>query len=161
MTFKNLAFIVLCIVLTLSVASAAEAMWPKNSASDLSVFVALQRYRIYADHCSARIPQLRPQFESHMDNLNNRIQGVSKVLLASDLFKGMKGRPVPDAIVFALKDAFHDTEHNVERQDPAIICPKALQNLGAMDDDSLKSGLSETLTAVQNMIRNLEKAGAR
>jgi hypothetical protein len=161
MTFKNSAFVALSIALTISVASAGEAMWPKNSVSDLSIFVTLQRYRIYADHCSARIPELKPQFESLMENLNSRIQVVSRGLLASDVFKEMKDRPVPDAIVFALKDTLHDMEHNVERQNAASICPKAIQNLGEMDDEALKSGLSETLTAVQNMTRNLEKESAR
>jgi hypothetical protein len=161
MTFKNPALIALSIVLTISAAPAAEAMWPKNSGSDLSIFVTSQRYRIYADHCSARIPQLKPQFESLMENLNNRIQGISKGLLASDLFKGMKDMPVPAAIVFALKDTLHDAEYNVERQDAAFICPKTLQNLSEMDDESLKSELTDTLTAVQNMTRNLEKASAR
>jgi hypothetical protein len=161
MTVKNPAYVALCVVLTISVASSAETMWPKNSASDLSIFVTLERYRIYADHCSARIPQLKPQFASLMENLNKRIQGISEGLLASDEFIGMKDKPVADAIVFALKDTLHDAEHNVERQDAAFICPKALQNLGEMDDESLKSGLSQTLTAVQNMTRNQEKASAR
>jgi hypothetical protein len=96
-----------------------------------------------------------------MENLNNRIQGISKGLLASDVFKGMKNKPVPDEIVFALKDTLHDAEHNIERQDAAFTCPKALQNLAEIDDETLKSGLSDTLTAVQNMTRNLEKESAR
>jgi hypothetical protein len=160
-TFKNSAFIALSIVLTISASSAAEAMWPKNSASDLSIFVTLQRYRIYADHCSARIPQLKPKFESLMEILNSRIQGISKGLLASDAFRGMEDKPVPAAIVFALKDTVHDAEHNLERQDAGFICPKTLQDLGDIDDESLRLVLSETLTAVQNMTRNMEKESAR
>jgi hypothetical protein len=160
LAFKIPVFVALSF-LTISVASAVEAEWPKNSASDLSVFVTLQIYRIYADHCSVRVPQLQPGFESLMENLNNRIQGISKDLLASDVFKGMKDKPVPAEIVFALKDALHDAEHNFERKDAAFICPTTLQNLGEMDDESLKSRLSETLTAVQNMTRNLENESAR
>jgi hypothetical protein len=156
-SFRISALIAFSIVLTSAAASAAEAEWPKNSASELSIFVSLQRYRIYADHCSAGTPQLKPQFESLMEKLNNRMQGISNGLLASAVFKGMKDKPVPAEIVFALKDALHDAEHNVERQDAAFICPKALQNLGELDDDSLKSALLETLTAVQNMIRNTER----
>jgi hypothetical protein len=161
MTFKNTAFIALTMVLTISVSSAAEATWPESSASDLSIFVTSQRYQIYADHCSARIPQLKQEFESLMKNLNNRIQGISKGLLASEMFKGMKDKPVPTEIIFALKDTLHDAERNFERQDAVVICPTTLQNLGEMDDESLRSRLAETLTAVQNMTRNLERESSR
>jgi hypothetical protein len=161
MNFTKTLFIALAIVLATSFASAAEAVWPKDSASELSIFVTLQRYQIYADHCSARIPQLKPKFERLMDKLNSHIQGISKGLLASDVFKGMKDKPVPAEIVFAFKDTLDDAEHNFERQDAAVICPKTLQSLDETDDEALKSGLSEIFTAVQNMIRNLEKTSAR
>ncbi len=96
-----------------------------------------------------------------MKSLNRRIQGISKGLLASDAFKDMKDKPVPAEIIDAFKDSLDDARHNFERQDAASICPKTLQNLGEMDDESLKSDLKNILTAVQNMIRNLEKEGAR
>jgi hypothetical protein len=73
----------------------------------------------------------------------------------------MKDKPVPAGIIDALKDSFHDARHNFERRDAASICPAALQSLREMDDESLKSGLRETLTGIQNMIRNLEKDRAR
>ncbi|MEJ0099830.1 MAG: hypothetical protein WDO12_08855 [Pseudomonadota bacterium] len=155
MNFRNSAFI--AIALTASVAPAAEAVWPNNSASNLSVFAAVQRFRIYADHCSVEVPQLRPQFESLMERLNSRIQGISQGLLASDAFKGMKEKPVPAAIVAALQDSFDDVKHNFERLDAVSTCPKTLHDLGEMDDESLKSGLTEVLTAVRNMIQMLEK----
>jgi len=161
MNFRNSVFIALAIVLIASVASAAEVVWPENSASDLSIFVTLLRFRIYADHCSAMVPELKPKFESLMENLSSHIQGISKGLLASDAFEDMKDKPVPAEIIDAFKDSFDDTKHNFERLDAASVCPKALQNLGAMDEESLQSDLTETLTAVQNMIRNLEKEGAR
>lgn len=161
MNLKNSSFIALAIILTAAAASAAEAVWPENSASDLSVFATLQRFRIYADHCSTNVPQLRPKFDSLMDRLDSHIQGISKGLLASDVFKGMKDKPVPAEIVFSFKDSFDDAKHNVERLDAASICPKTLQDLGETDDESLKSGLTEILTAVQSMIRNLEKESAR
>jgi len=161
MNFRNSVFYALGIVLTSSVVSAAEAVWPKNSASDLSTFVALLRFRIYADRCSAEVPQLKPQFESLMEDMNSHIQDISEGLLASAEFKGMKDEPVPAEIIDAFKDSFNDAKHNFERQDAASICPKTLQNLGEMDDESLKSGLTEILTAVQTMIRNLQKESAR
>ena len=161
MNFKKSAFVALAIILSASVASAAETAWPKNSASGLSIFVTLLRYRIYADHCSANVPQLKPRFESLIENLSNRIQEISKDLLASSEFEDMKDKPVPTEIVDAFKDSFDDTRHNFERRDAASICPKTLQNLGEVDNESLKSGLTETLTAVQIMIRNLENEGAR
>jgi hypothetical protein len=157
MNLKKSVFIVLAIVLTASVASAAEAVWPKNSASELSIFVTLLKFRIYADHCSARVPQLKPRFESLMEDLNSHVQGISKGLLASDVFKGMKDKQVPAEIIEAFKDSFDDVKHNFERRDAASICPKTLQDLGEMDDESLKSDLSQIFTAVQNMIRKLEK----
>jgi hypothetical protein len=161
MNLRKSVFIALAIVLATSAAPAAEAVWPKNSASDLSIFVTMLRFRIYKDHCSARVPQLKPQFESLIENLNSRIQDISKGLLAADAFKGMKDKPVPAEILDALTDSFDDTRHNVERLDAASICPKTLQNFGEMDDESLKSGLTEALTAVQNMIQKLEKTSAR
>lgn len=153
-------FIALAILLVAPVSSASEVVWPKDSASDLSIFVALLRFRIYADHCSAKVPQLKPKFESLMENLNSHIQGISKGLLASDTFKGMKDKPVPAEIIDAFKDSFDDVKHNFERLDAASICPKTLQDLGEMDDESLKSGLTDILTAVQNMTRKLEKESA-
>jgi hypothetical protein len=161
MNIKKSMLIALAALLTTAVAPAAEALWPKNSASDLSVFVTLLRFQIYADHCSANAPQLKPEFESLMQDLSSRIQGLSKGLLASDEFKGMQDKPVPAELLDAFKDSFHDSKHNFERRDPASICQKTLQNVGEMDDESLKSGLTGVFTAVQNMIRNLEKAGVR
>jgi hypothetical protein len=149
--------VALAIVLTTSAASAAEAAWPKDSASDLSEFVTLLRFRIYADHCSARVPRLKPQFESVLEDLDNHLHAISKDLLASDVFKGMKDQPVPVEIINAFQDSFDDTRHNFERQDAASVCPTLLLNLGEMNIDSLKSDLAQALTAIRTMIRNLEK----
>jgi hypothetical protein len=153
---RNSVFIVLAIVLTIPVVSAAEAVWPKDSASDLSIFVTLQKFRVYADHCSARLPQLKPEFERVMEDLNSRIRGIAKSLLASGAFMGMQDKPVPPEIIAAFRDSFDDTKHNFERRDAASICPKTLQDLRGMNDESLKSGLTEVLTAVQKMMRNLQ-----
>jgi hypothetical protein len=161
MNFRNSLFIALAVLLGTSVASAAEPVWPRNSASDFSIFVTLLRFRIYADHCSAEVPRLKPEFEGLMKDLNTHVQDISKGLLASDEFKGMNDTPVPTEIVDAFKDSFHDTKHNFERRDAASICPETLQSLGEMDDESLKSGLTQVLTAVQNMTRNLEQEGTR
>jgi hypothetical protein len=161
MNFKNAVFIALATVSTVSVASAAEAEWPKSSASDFSTFVTLLGFRIHAEHCSAKIPQLKPKFERLVEDLSSRIQGISNALLASDVFEGMKDKPVPAEIIDAFKDSFDDSKHNFERRDAASVCPKTLQHLGEMDDESLMSGLKDILTAVQNMIRNLEKESAR
>ncbi len=161
MNLKNSVFVALAIFLNTSVTLSAEAVWPKNSASDLSIFVTTLRFRIYADHCSAKVPQLKPQFESLMETLSSHIQGISKGLLASDVFEGMKEKPVPVEIIDALKDSFDDVKHNFERLDAASICPKTLQSLDEMDDESLKSALVEILAAVRNMIRRLDKQSAR
>lgn len=161
MNFMKHVFIAIAMLLAASATPAAEAVWPKNSASELSIFAVLQRYRIYADHCSARIPRLKPEFEGLMDKLGSRIQGIATGLLASGAFKDMRDKPVPAHIVLALKDLLHDAEHNFERQDSGFICPKTLQDLGEISDESLKSDLSVTLTSVQNMTRNFEIANAR
>jgi hypothetical protein len=154
-------FTALAIILSASVVPAAEAPWPKNSAGDLSVFAAKLRFRIYADRCSAEVPELKPKFQILMENLNSRIQDISKGLLASDAFKDMQDKQVPADIVDSLKDAFDDVKHNFERLDAASICPTTLQNLGNTDDEALKSGLTEILSAVQNMTRKMEKQGVR
>jgi hypothetical protein len=161
MSLRKSLFMAFAMVVTTSVAPAAEAVWPKNSASDLAEFVTMLRFRIYADHCSAKVPQLEPEFGSLVENLNRRIQGISKGLLASDVFKGMKDKPVPAEIIDAFKDSFDDAKHNFERLDAASICPKTLQSVGEMDDESLKSGLTQVLTAVQNMTRKMERDGVR
>jgi hypothetical protein len=153
----NAVVIALVIALTTSVAAAAEAIWPKHSASDVSIFVTMLRFQIHADHCSAQLPQLKPKFDDLMENLNIRIQGISKGLLASGDFAGMKDTPVPAEILDALEDSFHDGKHNLERLDAASICPKTLQDFGQVDDESLTSGLRANLMAVQNMIQKLGK----
>jgi hypothetical protein len=160
MILKNPIFIALATVLAVPVASTSEAAWSQSSVGDLSIFVTLQRFRIYAVHCSAEVPQLKPKFDGLMEDLNSRIQGISKALLSSDVFNGVKDKPVPAEISFALKDSLDDAKHNFERQDADAICPKTLQNLGEMGDESLKADLMQTLVAVQNMTRNLEKEGA-
>jgi hypothetical protein len=96
-----------------------------------------------------------------MEELSSRIQGISKGLLSSDAFNGMNDKQVPAEISFALKDSLDDAKHNFERQDADSICPKTLQSLGEMGDDSLKADLMQTLVAIQNMTRNLEREGAR
>jgi len=63
-------------------AAAAEAGWPKESASELSVYVALLKYRGPADHCAATVPGLKPEFEALMDELGNRIQRIAQDVLA-------------------------------------------------------------------------------
>jgi hypothetical protein len=161
MNIKNSMLMALATLVTTAAAPAAETVWPTSSASDFSVHLTLQSFRIYADHCSANVPQLKPEFENLMQDLSSRIQGLSKGLLASDEFKGMQARPVPAQLIDAFKDSFHDSKLNFERRDPASICQKTLQSVGEMDDEALKSGLTEGFRAVQNMIQNLEKAGVR
>src|SRR5689334_1512844 len=107
--------VALAMALTTSVATAAGEVWPSSSASDVSIFVTILRFRIYADHCSVKVPDLKPKFESLMEDLNGRIRGISKGLLASEEFMGMKDKAVPVAIIDALRDSFDDVKHNVER----------------------------------------------
>jgi len=143
-----------------SLAHAAEATWPTGSASDFAILVTMQRFRIYADHCSDKVPSLKPRFEILMESLSRRIQGVSQSLLSSDEFRGMKKKPVPTAISFAFEDSLEDARRNFERQDADSICPKKLQTLGEMGVASLGHDLTQTFMAVQGMIQNLEKEGA-
>jgi hypothetical protein len=143
------------------IASAAELDWPRNSASEFSRFVTLQRFRIYADHCSVQVPHLKPGFDGLMEEVVRRVQGIAKGVLATDAFNGIKDKPVPVPIIDAFKDSFHDVTHNVERRDAASLCPEMLQSLGEVDDETLRSSLTGVLTAVQNMSRNLERDVAR
>jgi hypothetical protein len=92
-----------------------------------------------------------------MENLNIHIQDISKGLLSSSVFKGVKDKPVPAEISFAFEDSLDDAKHNFERQDVESSCPKALQKLGEVDDESLKADLTQTLMAVQSMILNRER----
>jgi hypothetical protein len=161
MNLKNPVFIVFAIAWTAPVASTSEAVRLKSSVSDLSIFVTLQRFQIYADYCSSKVPQLKPKFDGLMADLGRHIQGISKALLSSEEFKVMKDNPVPAEISFALKDSLDDAKHNFERQDAESICPKTLRTLGDMSDDSLKADLTQTLAAVQNMTQKLEKESAR
>jgi hypothetical protein len=161
MNLEKSVCIALAIVLTASVVPAAEAGWPKNSASDLSIFVTTMRFQIHADHCSATVPQLEPRFKSLMENLSSHIQELAKDVLADDAFRGMSDQTVPTEIIDAFEDSFDDVRHNVERLDTVSSCPKTLQTFGEIDDESLKSGLIQALTAVQNMIQKLEKQNAR
>lgn len=160
MTSRKPVVVALAIALTMSAANASEVVWPRDSASDLSIYLALQRHRLHADHCSTLLPQLTPKFRSLMQDLDRRVQVIAKVLLASGEYGGMKNRPVPDAIVFALEDTLHDAEHNFERQDAATVCQKKIQTLSELDDDALAMDLSSTLMAVRKMIQNAENEAA-
>jgi len=161
MNAKNPTFLALAIFVMASVASPAETTWPTNSPSDLSIFLTLQRFQIYADQCSDKVPRLKPKFDSLMVSLSSHTHGISKSLLSSDVFRDMKTKPVPAAISFAFKDSLADARHNFERQDAESICPAKLQSLGEMDDESLRSDLTQTFLAVQSMIQNLERESAR
>lgn len=158
---RNSVLIAATIALTASVASAAEAEWSKNSVVGFSVFVTLQKYRIYADHCSTRSPQLKPEFDSRVGGLNSRLQGISRDLLSSGAFNGRGEAPIPADIAFAFQDILNDARHNFERQGTDAVCQKTLQVLGDMDDESLKEDLRQTLVAIQNMTRNMEKESVR
>jgi len=161
LTFGNPVVIAMAMLVLASGASTAEAVPSKDSVGGLSMFVTLQRFRNHADHCSARIPRLKPQFDSLVEGLTSRSQGIARGLLSSDAFRGMKDKPVPAEIRLAFEDSLNDARQNVERQDALYLCEKSLQVLRGMDDDSLRADLAQTLAAIQNMIRNLEKERAR
>lgn len=151
----------LAVALTISVASAAEAVWPEHPASEVATFATVLRFQIYADRCSGEIPELGAKFDSLVESLRDRIQGISTRLLASDEFKGMKDKVVPVEVIDALKHSFHDAEHNVERLDATSICPQALRDFGDLDDEALEFSLTANLTAVHNMSQKLEEARSR
>ncbi len=151
----------LAVALTISVASAAEAEWPENSVSEVSTFATVLRFQIYADRCSAEIPELGPKFDSLMQSLRDRVQRISTSVLASDEFNGMKDKTVPVEVLDALKHSFHDAAHNVERLDAASICPKALRDFGGLEDEALKLTFTANLTAVHNMSQKLGEARTR
>lgn len=151
----------LAMALTTGVASAAEAAWPENPASEVSTFATVLRFQIYADHCSGQMPELGAKFDSLMKSLRDRIQRVSTSVLASDEFHGMKDKVVPVEVLDALKHSFHDAEHNVGRLDAASICPQVLRDFGDLDDDALKLTFTANLTAVHNMSQKLEEARTR
>lgn len=158
MKFRTSAIIALAAAMIGSTMAADELAWPEHSASELSALVAFMKFRVHADHCSAELPELKLQFDSLMAHLESRTQAISNGLLATDEFMGMKDKPVPEGIIDAFKDIHHDLEHNLERRDAASICPQSLRSLGGMDDESIKSGLTGALKAVQTMIRNMEEA---
>jgi hypothetical protein len=148
-------------LVTASALSAAEPVWPTDSASDLSIFLSTLRFRIYADHCSTMLPELKPRFASVVASLDGRIEGISRDLLASDMFRDMKNKPVRAEILDAFRDSFDDVKHNLQRADAASVCPMTLRSFDEMDDESLKAGLVQTLTAVQTMGQKLEEQHAR
>lgn len=161
MNFRNLVFLVLATPLTISVATAAEAVWPRNSAGEVATFATILRFQIYADRCSDENPQLAEKVALLMENLSRRIQSISTILLSSAEFNGMKDDLVPVEIMDALKHSFHDVAHNVERLDAVSVCSKTLQGFGDMDDEALEASLTANLTAVQNMSQKFEKERAR
>ncbi len=151
----------LAAMLTATMLRAAEPAWPTDSAGDLSIFLSTLRFRIYADHCSTMLPELKAKFASVVIDVTGRMEGISKDLLASDMFKDMKNESVRPEILDAFKDSFDDVKHNLQRSDAASVCPMALRNFGVMDDESLKAGLVQTLTALQTMSRRLKEQDAR
>lgn len=161
MDFRKIVFLVFAMPLTIPVATAAEAVWPENSASEVATFATILRFQIYADRCSGEIPQLEAKFDRLMENLSHRIQSISTSLLASAEFNGMKDDLVPVEIMDALKHSFHDMAHNAERLDAASVCSNTLLNFGDMDDEALKASLTANLTAVRNMSEKIGKERAR
>jgi hypothetical protein len=65
-------------------ASVGMAVSPSRSASEVSVFATLHRYRNYA----AEIPTLQPKFASLMEDLDRRIQAIAKGVLAAECPSG-------------------------------------------------------------------------
>lgn len=151
----------LALALALSVASAGEAEWPENPASEVATFATALRFQIYADHCSAGMPELKASFDSLMKGLRDRIQGISTRVLASDEYHGMGDILVPVEVLDALKHSFHDAEHNVERLNVASTCPQALRDFGALDDESLRLTFTSNLKAVHTMSKQPEAGRAR
>lgn len=161
MDFRNTVLLVLAMPLAISAATAAEAVWPKNSASEVATFATILRFQIYADHCSDQTPELAAKFDRLMENLSRRIQSISTSLLSSAEFNGMKDDLVPVEILDALEHSFHDLAHNVERLDAASGCSKTLLNFDDMDDEALTASLTANLKAVQNMSQKIESERAR
>lgn len=161
MKLKNSVFTALALACSSSVLLTAEVVLPTHSATEFPTFVIMQRYRIYAEHCSAEVPALKPEFESLVESLAGRIQEISSRLITSGKFDGLRGKAVPAEVIDAFRDILHDTQHNFERREAAYICPKTLQSLAELDDGTLKSGLGDIFTAVQKMLWNLENGSAR
>jgi hypothetical protein len=150
----------LALVCCASLSFADEVVPPTMSAGNFSAFVSTQRYRIYTDYCSAKVPELKSEFERLFESLEDRIQDISRRLIVSGAFDGLKGKVVPAEVVDAFRDMLHDTQHNFERRDASYICPRTLQSLHDVDDMTLTSNLSDILTAVQKMLWNLENGSA-
>jgi hypothetical protein len=161
MNLKSPVFTTLALICSASISFADEAVPRTMSVSDFSTFVSTQKYRIYTDHCSAKVPELKSEFERLLESLADRIQGISRRLIASGEFDDLKGKVVPAEVVDAFRDILHDTQHNFERRDASYICPKTLQSLHEVDDRTLTSALSDILTAVQKMLWNLENDSVR
>ncbi|MBK7116142.1 MAG: hypothetical protein IPH71_09000 [Proteobacteria bacterium] len=161
MNLKSAAFTTIALVCSAPISFAENAAPPTMSASDLSTFVSTQRYRIYTDYCSAKVPELKSEFDRLLESLVDRNQEISRRLLASGPFDGLMGKVVPAEVVEAFRDTLHDTQHNFERRDASDICPKTLQSLKEVNDRTLTSNLSDILTAVQKMLWNLENGSAR
>lgn len=153
--------VALAAALAISAVSAAEPAWPENPASEVATFATVLRFQIYANHCSAGMPELGAKFNSLMRSLKDRILGISTTVLASSEYHDMKDKVVPVEVLEALKHSFHDAEHNVERLDVASICPQALRDFGALDDEALKLTFTSNLTAVHNMSQKHDEPRSR
>lgn len=155
------ALLIFLVMPMATTAAATEPAWPDGPASEVATFATMLRYHIYADHCSDKLPQLKPEFDSVIETLDRRIRAISAGLLSSSRFGGARNVMVPVEIMDAIKHSFHDMQHNVESRDAASICPASLRSFGDVDDEALETSLTENLTAVQNMSQKFEHARPR
>lgn len=160
MDLRHALFLVLAIPMAMPVATADEANWPTNPASEVATFATILRYRIYADHCSGKIPQLEAEFDHLMEGLDRRIRGISTRLLSTSEFEGMKEEVVPVEIMDAIKHSYHDLEHNVGTLDAASTCSTTLRTFGELGDEALEASLTANLTAVHNMSQKMQEGRA-
>jgi len=141
------------LIASAQVASAAESAIPPRFAGEEAVELVVQRFRLYADSCSASAPGLKAEFDAAMTSLTARIRSIAAEIMSSKAFESLARQQVPSGLTAAVAKDFERTKREFGSRDATIVCPRTLQNLRDMSDDSLRMGLVQSLSAVQNALQ--------
>jgi hypothetical protein len=122
------------------------------SAAEVALSMISERPRAYQNVCVAKDPSMRPGFEAAIMDLRTRIETLAKPLLASAQFSSLNQTLVPRELIDSVKEQNAALEKQLGGADAAHDCPKFLANIARIDGETLKGGIQQVLSGMQQML---------
>jgi hypothetical protein len=135
----------------------AEHVERTTTAGEFALQAVAERPRAYATVCVSKRPSMKADFDKALGDLRKRVQAIGAPLLKSDRFKSLNRTPPPKEIVEALAELNNELLAQIKDADADRDCPKFLSNLALLDGELLKSGVMQSLAAMQGGLAAIER----